>query len=739
VNACIPFSNSTGYIGVLDIAGFEFFQVNSFEQFCINYCNEKLQQFFNERILKHEQELYRREALNVPGIDYADNQDCIELFEQKASGLLDLLDEEARLPGASALHYTEAVHKANARHFRLDAPRKSRLREHRDMRDNEGFLIRHYAGAVCYQTAQFLEKNNDALHASLKILMEQSENSYLKDLFEATTSGPPTPARATPGRSGTQKLAAVSVGSKFRSQLNVLLEKLRSAGTHFVRCLKPNSEMSPAKFEGAQILSQLKCAGMGSVLRLMHCGFPSRASFTDLYEMYQSLLPEQLKRLDARLFCKCLFHALGLSETDFQFGLTKAFFRAGKFAEFDELMHQDEAHMTALVGKVHSWLIRMRWRKVQYTALTTIRVKNIIAQRKRKIAKVQSYVRGYLVRKHITKKLQSFRKLNSLALRFGEIKSLCVDIDESKKDEYEARINQMIDTASALTFEYQIVAEEQARLEAIEAETLRQRQLAEQEERERQEKEAKLAEVREFEARLQREAEEAKVREAEFEAQRKEKQEKEAQEALKRESERLDGELAQRLAHENKDVVLEGNQKELRAVGENDLSKYTHSELREMMNNATDIEWVRACQSEFHRRMHFFNGWRFKAAPSKLLARPVGKSKTPPLLPLILPKTVERKQRYFRAPLSNRKRGASSSSPEKGFWFTHFDGEFIVREIELKPRVTPILFLAGRDDLKMSQYLLSETGLIETQYEIKEREFEATWLRFGGPALRTRD
>uniref|UniRef100_A0AC34F6A6 Myosin motor domain-containing protein n=1 Tax=Panagrolaimus sp. ES5 TaxID=591445 RepID=A0AC34F6A6_9BILA len=115
VNVCIPFSNSTGYIGVLDIAGF----VNTFEQFCINYWNEKLQQFFNERILKHEQELYRRDALNVPGIDYAVNQDCIELFEQKASGLLDLLDEEASLPRASALHYTEAVHKANARHVEL--------------------------------------------------------------------------------------------------------------------------------------------------------------------------------------------------------------------------------------------------------------------------------------------------------------------------------------------------------------------------------------------------------------------------------------------------------------------------------------------------------------------------------------------------------------------------------------------------------------------------------------------
>ncbi|KAJ1348528.1 hypothetical protein KIN20_003848 [Parelaphostrongylus tenuis] len=117
INNSIPFEKSVNYIGVLDIAGFEFFEVNSFEQFCINYCNEKLQHFFNERILKQEQELFAKEGLDVPRIEYSDNHDCIELFENKSSGLLDLLDEEARLPRPSAQHYTISAYTANKRTF----------------------------------------------------------------------------------------------------------------------------------------------------------------------------------------------------------------------------------------------------------------------------------------------------------------------------------------------------------------------------------------------------------------------------------------------------------------------------------------------------------------------------------------------------------------------------------------------------------------------------------------------
>ncbi|VDM56347.1 unnamed protein product [Angiostrongylus costaricensis] len=364
INKSIPFEESINYIGVLDIAGFEFFEVNSFEQFCINYCNEKLQHFFNERILKQEQELYAKEGLNVPLIEYSDNHDCIELFEKKSCGLLDLLDEEARLPRPNPQHYTISAYTANKGHFRLETPRRSRLRQHRDLREDEAFLVRHYAGTVCYQTAQFLDKNNDTLQNSLEFLVEQSR-------FDMRILVGPTPGR----RSGGGRLQASTVGGKFRAQLTVLLDKLRDTGTHFVRCVKPNSSMSAGVCDGAAILSQLKCAGMTSVLKLMKKGFPSRTSFADLYEMYRCQLPPDLARLDPRLFCKCLFRALGLNNIDYKFGQTKVFFKPGKFAEFDQLLRRDPAHVKVLIDKVRSWLLKTRWRKAQYGAWSVIKRK----------------------------------------------------------------------------------------------------------------------------------------------------------------------------------------------------------------------------------------------------------------------------------------------------------------------------------------------------------------------------
>jgi myosin-6 len=382
INKAIPFSMSANYIGVLDIAGFEYFECNSFEQFCINYCNEKLQQFFNERILKEEQTIYEREGLGLKKIDFIDNQDCIDLLEGKGSGIFDLLDEESKLPKPSSVHFTETVHSSHTNHFRLAVPRKSKLRSHREIRDDEGFLIRHFAGAVCYSTQAFIDKNNDALHASLEALMVDASNPLLKSLF---TSGADKNLKNGNNNNiiinnnfnnkakSAGKLTFESVGGKFRSQLSELMSKLRSTGTHFIRCIKPNLNMVAHQFEGAHILSQLRCSGMTSVLELMQMGYPSRAAFADLYAMYSKLLPPELARLDARLFCRALFKALGLNENDFRFGATKIFFRPGKFAEFDQIMKSDPDHLALLVKKVQKWLLASRWKKAQWCSLSVIK------------------------------------------------------------------------------------------------------------------------------------------------------------------------------------------------------------------------------------------------------------------------------------------------------------------------------------------------------------------------------
>lgn len=357
INKSIPFAQSSYYIGVLDIAGFEYFRTNSFEQFCINYCNEKLQQFFNERILKEEQALYEREGLGLKQIAFVDNQDCIDLLEARATGIFDLLDEESKLPKPSPTHFTEAVHAAHSGHFRCDVPRKSKLKDHREIRDDEGFLVKHFAGGVVYHTAQFIEKNGDALHGSLSELMAEAAHPLLKELFAKDTAQHSHNGIHSPSKATTGKLAFVSVGGRFRSQLADLMTKLRSTGTHFIRCIKPNLSMVPHKFEGAHILSQLRCSGTNAVLELMQQGYPSRAAFADLYQMYKQYLPPELARLDPRMFCKALFKALGLNEQEFRFGATKVFFRPGKFAEFDAIMKSDPDHLAQLVAKVRKWLL----------------------------------------------------------------------------------------------------------------------------------------------------------------------------------------------------------------------------------------------------------------------------------------------------------------------------------------------------------------------------------------------
>ncbi len=124
--------------------------------------------------------------VGVKKIVYVDNQDCIDLIEGRTSGIFNLLDEESKLPKSNYAHFTATVHSANANHFRLALPRKSKLRDHREIRDDEGFLIRHFAGAVCYQTAKFIEKNNDALHASLECIIQDSRNTFLQGIHKYT-------------------------------------------------------------------------------------------------------------------------------------------------------------------------------------------------------------------------------------------------------------------------------------------------------------------------------------------------------------------------------------------------------------------------------------------------------------------------------------------------------------------------------------------------------------------------
>uniref|UniRef100_A0A182SD13 Myosin motor domain-containing protein n=1 Tax=Anopheles maculatus TaxID=74869 RepID=A0A182SD13_9DIPT len=325
------------------------------------------------------------------------------MIESKSNGIFTLLDEESKLPRPSYAHFTNEVHSAWNGHYRLSFPRASRLKAHRSLRDDEGFLVRHFAGAVCYNTNQFIEKNNDALHASLEGLVQESENALLNALFSGGGK-----------LMNVGKLSFISVGSKFRSQLSELLEKLRSNGTNFIRCIKPNSRMIDHEFEGSLALAQLKYSGTNSVLELMEYGYPSRVPFNELYNMYKSYLPPELARLPPRTFCEAMLMSLKLNSNEFKFGITKVFFRPGKFVEFDRIMRSDPENLKAIVAKVKKWLIRSRWIKSAFAAICVIKLKNRIIFRNKSVIMLQKAIRGHLVRKQHQPRYRGIMKIKAV-------------------------------------------------------------------------------------------------------------------------------------------------------------------------------------------------------------------------------------------------------------------------------------------------------------------------------------
>ncbi|XP_055390811.1 unconventional myosin-VI isoform X2 [Bubalus kerabau] len=798
VNLCFPFETSSYFIGVLDIAGFEYFEHNSFEQFCINYCNEKLQQFFNERILKEEQELYQKEGLGVNEVHYVDNQDCIDLIEAKLVGILDILDEENRLPQPSDQHFTSAVHQKHKDHFRLSIPRKSKLAVHRNIRDDEGFIVRHFAGAVCYETTQFVEKNNDALHMSLESLICESRDKFIRELFESSTNN----NKDTKQKAG--KLSFISVGNKFKTQLNLLLDKLRSTGASFIRCIKPNLKMTSHDFEGAQILSQLQCSGMVSVLDLMQGGFPSRASFHELYNMYKKYMPDKLARLDPRLFCKALFKALGLNEVDYKFGLTKVFFRPGKFAEFDQIMKSDPDHLAQLVKRVNHWLICSRWKKVQWCSLSVIKLKNKIKYRAEACIKMQKTIRMWLCkRRHkpridglvkvgtLKKRLDKFNEVVS-ALKDGkpemnkQVKDLEISIDalmakikstmmtrEQIQKEYDALVKSSEVLLSALQKKKQ-QEEEAERLRRIQEEMEKERKRREEDEQRRRKEEEERRMKLEMEAKRKQEEEERKKREddekriqAEVEAQLARQREEESQQQAVLEQERRDRELALRIARSEAELISDEAQADPAALRrgpavqatkaaagtkKHDLSKWKYAELRDTINTSCDIELLAACREEFHRRLKVYHAWKSKnkkrnteteqRAPKSVTDYDFAPflNNSPQQNPAAqLPARqqeieMNRQQRFFRIPfIRPADQYKDPQNKKKGWWYAHFDGPWIARQMELHPDKPPILLVAGKDDMEMCELNLEETGLTRKRgAEILPRQFEEIWERCGG-------
>ncbi|CAL4974396.1 unnamed protein product [Urochloa decumbens] len=312
INASIgqdPDSNKL--IGVLDIYGFESFKTNSFEQLCINFTNEKLQQHFNQNVFKMEQEEYTREQINWSYIEFVDNQDVLDLIEKKPGGIIALLDEACMFPKSTHETLSQKLYEKFKNHKRFTKPKLSRT----------AFTIQHYAGDVTYQSDQFLDKNKDYVVAEHQELLNASKCSFVSGLF------PPATEENT-------KSSKSSIATRFKLQLHELMETLSSTEPHYIRCIKPNSVLKPAIFENTNVLQQLRCSGVLEAIRISCAGYPTRKLFHDFLHRFRVLAPEVLKeKNDEKVACQKILDKIGLQ--GYQIGRTKVFLRAGQMAELD--------------------------------------------------------------------------------------------------------------------------------------------------------------------------------------------------------------------------------------------------------------------------------------------------------------------------------------------------------------------------------------------------------------------
>ncbi|XP_016964090.1 myosin heavy chain, muscle isoform X18 [Drosophila biarmipes] len=333
------------FIGVLDIAGFEIFDYNGFEQLCINFTNEKLQQFFNHHMFVLEQEEYKREGIDWAFIDFGmDLLACIDLIE-KPMGILSILEEESMFPKATDQTFSEKLtntHLGKSAPFQKPKPPKPGQQA-------AHFAIGHYAGCVSYNITGWLEKNKDPLNDTVVDQFKKSQNKLLIEIF-ADHPGQSGGGEQAKGGRGKKGGGFATVSSAYKEQLNSLMTTLRSTQPHFVRCIIPNEMKQPGVVDAHLVMHQLTCNGVLEGIRICRKGFPNRMVYPDFKMRYKIMCPKQLKGVDKdKKATEIIIKFIDLPEDQYRLGNTKVFFRAGVLGQMEEF--RDER-----LGKIMSWM-----------------------------------------------------------------------------------------------------------------------------------------------------------------------------------------------------------------------------------------------------------------------------------------------------------------------------------------------------------------------------------------------
>ncbi|XP_050394994.2 myosin heavy chain, striated muscle [Patella vulgata] len=344
------------FIGVLDIAGFEIFDFNSFEQLCINYTNERLQQFFNHHMFVLEQEEYKKEAIEWTFIDFGmDLQACVDLIE-KPMGILSILEEECMFPKASDLTFKEKLynnHLGKSPNFGKPVGKKVKGEAH--------FELHHYAGTVPYSITGWLEKNKDPLNETIVELLSHSKDLIVQQLF----------AKAAPEAGGTKKKqkssAFQTISATHKESLTKLMKNLYSTHPHFVRCIIPNENKQPGEIDAHLVLHQLQCNGVLEGIRICRKGFPNRILYGEFKQRYSILAPNAIPDgfVDGKTVATKILLALQMDTAEYKLGTTKVFFKAGVLGYLEDL--RDE-RLTSIISMfqafIRGYLMRRAYKKL---------------------------------------------------------------------------------------------------------------------------------------------------------------------------------------------------------------------------------------------------------------------------------------------------------------------------------------------------------------------------------------
>ncbi|MBZ3889845.1 Unconventional myosin-VIIb, partial [Sciurus carolinensis] len=372
-------------IGLLDIFGFENFQNNSFEQLCINFANEHLQQFFVQHIFTMEQEEYRSENISWDYIHYTDNRPTLDLLALKPMSVISLLDEESRLPQGTDITMLQKLNSVHANNKAFLKPKNIH-----DAR----FGIAHFAGEVYYQAEGFLEKNRDVLSADILTLVHSSKNKFLREIFNLE------PAETKLGHDSIKRPSTLA--AQFKQSLDQLMKILTNCQPYFIRCIKPNEYKKPLLFDRELCIQQLRYSGMMETVHIRKSGFPIRYTFEEFSQRFRVLLPSAERRP-----LQDKFHQMTLRITDVCLGTDKEW-KVGKTKIFLK-DHQDNLLEIQRSQALDEAAIRIQ------RILRGYKYRKEFLRQRRAAVTLQAEWRGYCSRRNFKLILVGFERLQAIA------------------------------------------------------------------------------------------------------------------------------------------------------------------------------------------------------------------------------------------------------------------------------------------------------------------------------------